>query len=618
MPKTSLEELLNNALYYAKQGEIEKARELYKAASKAFPKSKRVSQSLAHLDLAKPIVSDKQVPKDLVNKLVGLFNQRKFRSVVELGAQVTKQYPDAFIIWNILGAANSALGRTQIASEAFEKVTRLNPKYADGFNNLGVSLQRQGKLSKAIKAYKNAVKIKPNYAEAYHNLGHVFKEQGKLDDAIDAYNQATNIKPGYAEAYNNTGVALHNKGKVDEAIDAYNQAINIKPDYAEAYNNLGASLQQKNELKEAINAYNKALNIKPVYTEAYNNRGTALQHQGKWEEAIDAFRKAITIKPDYAEAHHNLSFALLNSGRLKEGLEEYEWRWKVSKNAAQYRQFSQPMWDGKEKLKDKTILLWCEQGVGDTINWASRLPLIASQSKHCILECQEKLIPLLARSFPDVEIRAEDRRNDARRNDCDFHIPMGSLYKYFISEIAHQTKIEAFLVPDPARINFWRGRLEALGDGPFIGVSWKSADLSQKRLPNYAPISDWSPIFEIPGVTFINLQYANYSDDLNEIKDRFGVIVHNFDDLDHFNDLDDVAALCAALDMVVSTKITVPLISAGVGTFTNLANWEQSPWNNFLLNPAGPMVDIFDKNTSDTWHDVFKKISKNLKAKYRL
>ena len=78
---------------------------------------------------------------------------------------------------------------------------------------------------------------------------------------------------------------------------------------------------------------------------------------------------------------------------------------------------------------------------------------------------------------------------------------------------------------------------------------------------------------------------------------KFGVTVHNFDDLDHYNDLEDVAALCAALDIVVSTKITVPLISAGVGTITKLANWRQSPWNNILLNPVGPLVDIFEKNT---------------------
>ena len=88
--------------------------------------------------------------------------------------------------------------------------------------------------------------------------------------------------------------------------------------------------------------------------------------------------------------------------------------------------------------------------------------------------------------------------------------------------------------------------------------------------------------------------------------------VHNFDDLDHYNDLDDVAALCAALDIVVSTKITVPLISAGVGTVTKLANWRQSSWNNILLNPVGPFVDIFERNTLEPWHEVFTAIADDI------
>ena len=307
-----------------------------------------------------------------------------------------------------------------------------------------------------------------------------------------------------------------------------------------------------------------------------------------------------------------MSFALLNSGRLKEGLEKYEYRWKTNKNVGKERLFSKPMWDGKEILNDKTVLLWCEQGVGDTINWSSRLPHIKSLSKHCILECPAKLVPLMTRSFPNIEVKSEDRSNDEQRNDFDYHLPLGSLYRLFLPEILKDSKPDAFLVPDPARIKFWTKRLRSLGRGLYVGVSWKSANMSPKRLPNYAPLADWSPIFTIPGVTFINLQYTDFTDDLIEIQNKFGVTVHNFDDLNHFDDLDDVAALCSALDIVVSTKITVPLISAGVGTATKLANWRQSSWNNILLNPVGPSIDIFERNTWEPWHKVFTAIADDI------
>ena len=273
------------------------------------------------------------------------------------------------------------------------------------------------------------------------------------------------------------------------------------------------------------------------------------------------------------------------------------------------------MWDGQQSLKGKRILVWSEQGVGDTIMWSSRLSLLASQAKHCILECQPKLIPLLKRSFPNVEVKAEDRSIDQQRDDFDFHLPTGSLYKNFIQDISTTYKADAYLVPDPVRVNYWKDRLKSIGKGPYIGISWKSAKMNAVRLPNYAKISELSPILTMPDVTFINLQYVDFAEDLNQIKNDLGVTVHNFDDLDHFNNIDDVAALCTALDMVVSTKTTVPLISSAVGTSTKLANWKQSPWNNVLLNPHGPSIDVFERNTWEPWEDVFKLITKDVLKK---
>ena len=174
-------------------------------------------------------------------------------------------------------------------------------------------------------------------------------------------------------------------------------------------------------------------------------------------------------------------------------------------------------------MNDKRILIWCEQGVGDTINWSFLLPFITRQAKHCILECQEKLIPLLTRSFPEAEVKAVDRSRDKQRDDFDIHLPMGSLYKNFMEEVFINKKVNAYLVPDPDRVNYWRERLTSLGKGPYIGIAWKSSNMSSGRLPNYAPILEWSPVLKIPDVTFINLQYKDFKDDLAKVKDELGV-----------------------------------------------------------------------------------------------
>jgi len=518
-------------------------------------------------------------------------------------------YPEAY--YNI-GLILKDQGKLDEAIEAYNKSIALKPDYADAYNNMGNALKDQGKLDKAIEAYDKALSLKPNNAVIYSNMGNALQDQGKMDKAIEAYNKSIVLKPDYADAYNNMGNALQDQGKLDEAIEAYNKSIALKPDYADTYNNMGTALKDQGKLDEAIEAYNKSIALKPDYAEAYCNKGTTLQVQGKFDEAIEAYNKSIALKPDYADAHKNLGLILIKSGKLKEGLDKYEWRWRTNKFLSQQRHFSKPMWNSKQGLDGKTIFLWSEQGIGDTLNWSSCLLHVTSHIKQCILQCQEKLVPLLERSFPNIEVKAVNKSLDLERDDFDFHLPMGSLYKNFIRDISKKDKAKAYLIPDPVRVNFWKERINSLGKGPYIGICWKSAYINIKRRPNYALISELYPILKLPNVTFVNLQYTDFANDLTKVKEELGVTIHNFDDLDHFNNIDDVAALCSALDMVVSTKTTVPFISAGVGTSTKLANWKQSGWNNILYNPFGPLVDIFERDTKEPWVNVFGSIAKDI------
>jgi tetratricopeptide (TPR) repeat protein len=481
----------------------------------------------------------------------------------------------------------------------------------------------------AKKIYKEILQKFPKNIRAQQGLANLNKLNQNtiltkaLDQLVFNYNQgqfeivieqALSLTKEYPETHfvwNMLGASAFQLGMIEEAIIAYKKAISIKPDYTDAFVNMASALKDKGNLSEAISMYKKAISIKPNYAEAYNNLGLALQDQGDHNEAINAYQKSISLKPNWAEPHYNLSFPLLNNGRVKEGLNEYEWRWKIQNLVSKERFFLKPCWDGRS-LDGKKILVWSEQGIGDTINWSSCLSLLSSRAEHCILECQEKLVPLLKRSFPNVEVRPESASLDFKRDDFDFHLPMGSLYKYFIREIIKKQNVDAFLVPDPARVKFWKNRLHSIGQGPYIGVSWKSSILTPWRLQHYPPITEWSKIFTIPNVTFINLQYKDFEDDLTRVQIELGTKIHNFYDLDQFNQIDDVAALHAALDIVVSTKITPAIVSAGVGTLTKIPNWRQSSWNNILLNPIGPSIDMYDRNTWEPWDNVFELISEDI------
>jgi len=253
--KLSVNQALSKAKSHEKKGEILEAQELYKEVLDAFPNNKKAKLMLANLNKSFQNGNVKKPPSNIINQLVALYNQGHLSLVIEHCQRFIGQFPDAFIIWNILGAANKGLGRVEEASKAFMKVVKLNPTYADGYNNLGVTLQEQGKFEDALVAYKKAISIKPNYAEAYNNLGNTLLEQGEPSGAISSYKKAISIDSNYAEANYNMGFALSSINKPEEAIVAYNNAISIKPNYSEAYCNLGNAYKEIGKLNEAIDFY---------------------------------------------------------------------------------------------------------------------------------------------------------------------------------------------------------------------------------------------------------------------------------------------------------------------------------------------------------------------------
>ena len=646
LEKQSLNQLIIKENSCEKNSEVAGSEKLFQTVLYALSKNKTTQQKLAAVSKSSLNNNERCVPQEAIDKLVNLYNKKEYSTVINHAQSIIKQYSDSFIVWNILGASFAQIGILDDALEAYQTAICLNENYAEAHLNIGVIFKEQRKFNEAINSYKISLHLKPDNPEAYVNIGVVLKVQGKLDKAIEAYEKAISLRPDFAVAYNNLGNVLKDKKNLDDAIVKYKKAISLKPDYAQAYVNMGNTFQEQIKLDLSIEAYKKAISLKPDFAEAYNSMGNALKFQKKFSEAKTAFNKALSLKPDhinfqinigdtfkdegdieqaiityqnvllsepnFAEVHQSLSFALLNSGRIKEGLEEYEWRWKIPNFVPFRRNFIKPSWDGKNNLKDKRIFLWNEKGIGDTLNWSSVLLKISKQAKHCIFECQEKLLPLLKRSFPEVEIKAEKRSMDLKRNDFDFHLPMGSLYKHFIQEISEGPKQKKFLIPDPDRVVFWRERLYSLGKGPFIGISWKSSNISLLRHHYYTDISDWAPILKIPDITFINLQYSDFDEDLARVRDELGVTVHNFDDLDQYNNIDELAALTAALDIVISIKNLVPIISTGVGTKTKILCWKQSNLNNVLFNPTTSNYKMYYKSSTETWKNAFNLITDDL------
>jgi tetratricopeptide (TPR) repeat protein len=214
--KLSVDQALLKAKSHAKKGNIEEAQKLYQIVLQAFPDNKRAQQGLAALGGSKQTIDVQAPPQETINQLINIYNQGQLAAVIEQATSLTEQYPRAFIVWNVLGAACKGLGRVFEASKAFNKVTELNPNYADGFNNLGVTLQEQGQLEEAIALYEKALVIRPDYAEAYSNIGNALKEQDKLEEAIASYEKALVIRPHYVEPWSNGAEMLEKWSRLEQ------------------------------------------------------------------------------------------------------------------------------------------------------------------------------------------------------------------------------------------------------------------------------------------------------------------------------------------------------------------------------------------------------------------
>ena len=251
MTTLSVDQALIKAKSYIKKNEIVEAKKLYQAVLLAFPKNVRIQKELASLNNHTKDNVMKNPPSETIDQLVNLYNQGQYENVVIKAHSLTKEFPQAFVVWNILGAGKKALGQIEAASKAFKKVTELNPNYADGYNNLGAALNDQGKYEEAIEAYEKSILIRSDNPEAFYNIGNTLMDQNKLDKAIKAYKKSILLRPDYAKAYNNMGNALKCLGKLNEALTSYEMSITIDNDYADAYNNMGLTLKEQGKLDKS-------------------------------------------------------------------------------------------------------------------------------------------------------------------------------------------------------------------------------------------------------------------------------------------------------------------------------------------------------------------------------
>jgi len=484
---------------------------------------------------------------------------------------------------------------------------------ADAYYHLGIFLQDQNQLDEAISCYAKAIKIKPDFVEAYYNLGVILHEKRKYNEAIQYYQEVLKLNTDHLKANINLGNILRQTGEVDDAVRYFQKALSLDPDYADIYNNLGAVFQDKGELDEAISYYQKALELNVDFSEAYNNLGMAYQEKGQFDIAKGYFQKALQQDQNSAEAHVNLSFIFLLSGNFSEGWREYEWRLETKNFDSNQHIFQYPFWDGCP-LKGKTLLVCAEQGIGEEIMFASCLPDVIAQADSCIVECEERLVPIFERSFPQAKVLAKIQKGNIFPSDLkkiDTKIAIGSLPRFLLPDLSSLPKRRNYLLPDVQKAEMWQHRFSEIGKGLKIGISWRGGGKPSVQRKRSISIEQLIQFFPASGVHIINLQYGNCREEIAQAKDKLGVTIHDWDDADPLKDLDNFAAQIAALDLVISVdNATVHLAGAlGKPVWTLvpfIPDWrwmldrEDSPWYTTMR--------LFRQPSSGDWESVINHV----------
>ena len=488
-------------------------------------------------------------------------------------------------------------GNLDYAKYVYQHVLGIDPQNADALHLLGVSVYQSEQYDIAINLITQAIQIDSTKPLFFTNLGNAFQKQGKSEKSVQAYQKAIQIQPDYADAYYNLGNAFQKQGKSEKSVQAYQKAIQIQPGYAEAYFNLGNSLREQGKLEKSTQALQKAVQIQPGYAEAYFNLGNSLREQGKLKESTQALQKAIQIQPDYADAHFNLAMLLLLQGQFVEGWEKYEWRWDSSLKS-QKRNFKRPLWDGTS-LSSKSILIYAEQGFGDSIQFARYIDLFPDTAT-IIVACQPALKSLLKsiECIDTLVTKGEDIPN------FDFHAPIVSLPHIFGTVLETIPAKIPYLYPDKnPDFSFLSDDERDLK----VGIAWAGSPTHINDRNRSISLNNFKCLLDIKGCEFFSLQVGEHHRDIKQC--GYSRIIKDLGK--QFTNFHHTASVILQLDLVISVDTAVAHLAGALGkpVWTLLPFIPDWRW---MLNrsdsPWYPSMTLFRQRKRGDWHSVFQEI----------
>jgi tetratricopeptide (TPR) repeat protein len=514
------------------------------------------------------------------------------------------------------------------------------------FHFRGLIEINQLNFNAAIRFFREGLAIEPNSTKLSDSMGTALSEMGQLDDAIASYRRALLNDTRNAGALNNLGMVLHKKGEWDKSEKAFRDSLIYRPDnfktrlnlaevlltqekfdaaetlywamieddnqFIDGYRMLGECLMSAQKWEAALSLAESGIAAGLNDAEIYNLKSYALGALTRFEEAEVSIRKAIKMEPNNAQAKIALSILCFYQEKWPIAWENYEARWGLP--TMKRRPFTQAMWSG-QPLAGKKLLVWGEQGVGDEVMYASMISDVLTLGAKVTLEVDARLVPLFARSFPKVKCvaRCLNPADYILNTEFDYQIPIASLGQYLRKEEASFGAGARFLLSDKVKTDELRQKYK-VADDLIIGITWYSSD--SRGLSKSMSLQTLKPLFEVPNVQFVDLQYGDQRIERQAFEKTTGFTLVHDDNIDQMKSIDDFAAQISALDLVISISNTTAHIAGALGVPT----WVMlgaAPMRRWLINrsdcPWYASVELIRQRNKDDEAYVVEIIKNRLK-----
>lgn len=490
--------------------------------------------------------------------LMGLLSlqAKQYDHAIEWIARANRQDPKAQYLVS-LGIALKQQGLHGEVFKAFDAAVRITPDDAEMWLHHGNALATLERPLDALTSYRQALKLNPRDATAAYNCAILLRNLKRFDEALAWLDLCDRVQPNNGTVLEQRGLVLHDLKRFDEALDTNLRAYAHNPASAELCNNIGAALLKLRRYEEALPWLDKALALLPGSIIVLISKAAALAKMLRLDEAFAVYAQANAIDPGNADIAFLTSELQLLTGDFEAGWVGREARWKTRLTNG-YPNFPQPLWLGDSLIEGKTILVYADEGLGDTIQFARYIPMLAARGAKVILWVDDRLASLLSGLSGVSQLLVKSDALPA----FDLHCPITSL------PLAFRTRRETIppdvYLPRPAdaRVQAWETRLQnRLGprNKPRIGLAWSGNPKHWNDHNRSLQLQKLSPLLDLDAA-FVSLQKDARPDDRAHLG-KTAIV----DLTAHLTDLAETAALMSCLDLVITVDTSIAHLASALG-----------------------------------------------------